>query len=72
MSQYAGARQGIFTSFWPIMLILIVDGGHRTRRRDERGRRNFDSSPLSREEDVRFHEKIIVAVNVITLASVAK
>jgi len=36
VSQYAGARQGIFTSFWTIMLILIVGGGRRTRRRDER------------------------------------
>lgn len=38
MSQYTGARQGIFTSFWTIMLILIADVGRRIHRRDENAR----------------------------------
>lgn len=46
MSQYTGARQGIFTSFWTIMLILIADVGRGIHRRDEnaraRRRINFD------------------------------
>lgn len=46
VSQYTGARQGIFTSFWTIMLILIADVGRGIHRRDEnvraRRRINFD------------------------------